>query len=251
MQVEYRYREGNFQCDLGRGIDLSSTLGDPQNYARAWGVPATSIDPVKRGEWIGAVADGAPVNFYNIFFNPHGNGTHTECVGHITPEHHSLEGVLQKHHFMAYLLHVEPTAVNGDYIIYWKDLQNRINNWDFEALIIGTPTEWPVDFSGSNPVYFEPELLRQIRHKGVKHFVTNLPSVDREEDEGKLLAHRAFWNYPEELDLSRSITELARIPKTVAEGYYLLNLQVAHFMNDAAPSRPVLFPVHADAAPHR
>jgi hypothetical protein len=38
-----------------------------------------------------------------------------------------------------------------------------------------------------------------------------------------------------------TITELIFVPNTAMDGLYLLNLQVAAFENDAAPSRPVIF----------
>lgn len=243
MLVNYRKNGRDFQCDLNRGIDLSSTLHSSENYARAWAVPPVKITPVKRGNWIGAISEGAPVNFFDITFNPHGNGTHTECVGHITPEHHSLEGVLKKFHFMARLIHVAPQQEQNDQVVHWSDVAAQIENWDFEALIIAVPTPWPVNFTGTNPTYFEPEVLKQIRERGVQHFITNLPSVDKEEDGGALLAHHAFWNYPEILDRERTITELAHLPPDLKPGYYMLNLQVAHFNNDASPSRPVIYPV--------
>ena len=243
MKVDYSSNGKNFNCDLSRGIDLSSTLGGEHHYARAWGVPPVKIEPVQGDGWTGSVEAGAPINFYNIAFNPHGNGTHTECVGHITPEHHKLDEVLKKFHFRAYFVNLEPEKRGTDEIITWKSLNEKIPDWDFEALIVAVPTAWPIDFTGSNPVYFEPELLANIRERGVMHFITNLPSVDREEDGGKLLAHKAFWNYPEKLDLNRTITELANLQRNIADGYYLLNLQVAHFNNDACPSRPVIYPL--------
>jgi hypothetical protein len=37
------------------------------------------------GDFIGkGLLQGSSTNFNNIYFNPHGHGTHTECVGHIT-----------------------------------------------------------------------------------------------------------------------------------------------------------------------
>jgi hypothetical protein len=74
-----------------------------------------------------------------------------------------------------------------------------------------------------------------------------LPSVDREEDQGKLLAHKAFWNVKntQELNpdarLSCTITELIFVPDAIQDGTYLLNLQIASFENDASPSKPVLY----------
>lgn len=41
----------------------------------------------------------------------------------------------------------------------------------------------------------------------------------------------------------RTITEFVYVPSTVNDGYYMLNLQVSPIQLDAAPSRPILFPV--------
>jgi arylformamidase len=40
-----------------------------------------------------------------------------------------------------------------------------------------------------------------------------------------------------------TVTELAFIDDSIADGQYLLNLQVAPFVADAAPSRPILLPL--------
>ena len=40
-----------------------------------------------------------------------------------------------------------------------------------------------------------------------------------------------------------SITEMVYVPNSTADGVYLLSLQVAPILLDAAPSRPVLFPL--------
>ncbi len=70
-----------------------------------------------------------------------------------------------------------------------------------------------------------------------------MPSVDKEKDDGALLAHKAFWNYPEKPRLNATITELIYVRNKVKDGSYILNLQVANFNNDAAPSRPVLYEI--------
>jgi hypothetical protein len=43
------------------------------------------------------------------------------------------------------------------------------------------------------------------------------------------------------------VTELAYVPDAVADGLYLLDLQVPAFGADAAPSRPVLYPLQSIA----
>ena len=78
---------------------------------------------------------------------------------------------------------------------------------------------------------------------GIDHLLVDLPSVDREEDGGALAAHKRFWEYPEKKFVKRSITELVYIPDNVPDGLYLLNLLVPAFNLDAAPSRPVLYPL--------
>jgi hypothetical protein len=73
-----------------------------------------------------------------------------------------------------------------------------------------------------------------------------------QDDGGALLAHRAFWGLPsrgeplpEGAPLShRTITELCYIDNAVPDGVYLLNLGVSPIAMDAAPSRPLLFPLH-------
>ncbi|MNE18352.1 hypothetical protein D3C80_1113840 [compost metagenome] len=74
-----------------------------------------------------------------------------------------------------------------------------------------------------------------------------MPSVDKEHDEGKLLAHKAFWNV-EDVDnlnpdarVNCTITEMIFVADEVQDGSYLLNLQIASFENDASPSKPILY----------
>ena len=80
-----------------------------------------------------------------------------------------------------------------------------------------------------------------LREMGVKHLLIDLPSVDKEKDNGKLLAHKAFWNFPENPRFEATITELVFVPNDVQDGSYLLNLMIAPFHNDATPSKPVLY----------
>ena len=75
------------------------------------------------------------------------------------------------------------------------------------------------------------------------HLLIDMPSIDRESDEGKLEAHHAFWNYPANTQLHKTITEFIYVPNEINDGTYILNLQIAPFENDASPSKPVLYKV--------
>ena len=41
--------------------------------------------------------------------------------------------------------------------------------------------------------------------------------------------------------INKTITEMAYIDNTITDGFYFLNLQTPAFINDAAPSRPMLY----------
>lgn len=244
MQVSIEHFGRKYRTNLGKGIDLSSQLGHPGRELKAWYVPDVHKAPVVTENWIGSVAKGSPVNFYDLKFNPHGNGTHTECFGHISPGHESVNGKLKTHHFIARFVELEPEQRGTDQVLSLASLQAKVKKWNVEALIVKTGNYLPGhDFSNTNPTYFEPRLLEFVREMGIQHFLTDLPSVDREEDGGKLQAHRAFWNYPNHIRTEATISELLLIPEGVKEGLYWLNLQTAAFENDASPSRPVIFPL--------
>ncbi len=98
------------------------------------------------------------------------------------------------------------------------------------------------------PPYFTTDAMHYIVECGFRHLLVDMPSIDRIYDEGKLLNHRIFWNVEpgsfavnENTRINNTITEMIYVPNDVADGEYLLNLQIAPFESDCAPSRPVLF----------
>jgi hypothetical protein len=78
---------------------------------------------------------------------------------------------------------------------------------------------------------------------GIRHLLLDLPSVDREEDGGQLLAHKAFWQYPHNTRTDATITEMVYVPNELRDGLYLLNLQTISLDLDASPSKPVVYAV--------
>lgn len=54
--------------------------------------------------------------------------------------------------------------------------------------------------------YFSQDAMCYINALEVKHLLVDLPSVDRENDGGRLAAHRIFWNLP--VDVALSFNEL-------------------------------------------
>jgi len=242
------FAERSWRADLNRPLEIGIPLRAGLQNPRAWYCREVSIEPVRMEGFVGEVASGGSVNFRNITFNPHGHGTHTESYGHISPEIFPVTRALSRFHFTAFLYSLPAvTADNGDQIIRLEDLlaaHPKDMPWPEACLIRSLPnTEAKLtrNYTETNPPYFEEELLKHLSNVNVKHLICDLPSVDREVDGGELRGHRAFWNFPENPRKEATITEFAFFPDSLTDGFYLLNLQVAAFENDAAPSRPVLY----------
>ncbi len=138
---------------------------------------------------------------------------------------------------------------NGDFVITKQHIREALENIPKpEALIIRTLgnglNKLNINYSNTNPPYVLKEAIEYLNEIGVQHLLIDMPSVDKEVDGGKLEAHHAFWNYPADVQLHKTITELIYVPNEVNDGTYLLNLQIAPFENDASPSKPVLYKVH-------
>ena len=242
-----------FETDLSKPIDISIPLTNTDANPIAWYIEKPEIEPVRFGNWIGKVSEGSSTNFNNIFFNPHGHGTHTECVGHITREFYSINECLKQFFFVAELISVEPEKSNEDFFITKSQVEKALNCKTPEALVIRTlpnpDSKKHKNYSKTNPPYLLEEAAIFIRESGIKHLLIDLPSVDREEDEGKLLAHKAFWNVKnienlnDDARLDCTITEMIFVDDNVKDGSYLLNIQIASFENDASPSKPILYAI--------
>lgn len=243
----------NFQVDLSKPIDISIPLSNTEQNPIAWYIDKPEIKPVVFGDWTGSVKAGASTNFNNIYFNPHGHGTHTECLGHITKEFYSINQVLKQFFFLAELVSIEPEIQGEDAVITKNQLEKALNGKTTEALIIRTfpnlENKKHQNYSNTNPPYLSEEAAIFIRESGIQHLLIDLPSVDKEHDEGKLVSHKAFWNVKDvnnlnaDARLNCTITEMIFVPNEVQDESYLLNLQIASFENDASPSKPVLYKI--------
>ena len=252
MLAKIKIQDQNFNVDLSKPIDISIHLSNTDENPIAWYIEKPEISPVIFGDWIGKVSEGSSsTNFNNISFNPHGHGTHTECLGHITREFYSINDCLKQFFFFAKLISIEPENSNGDLIINKSQIELLLNEINFEALIIRTlpnkTDKLSKKYSNTNPAYLSEEAAVYIREIGIKHLLIDLPSVDKEHDEGQLLAHKAFWNVKnvtvlnDDARLDCTITELIFVADEIPDDNYLLSLQIASFVNDASPSKPVLY----------
>ena len=244
----------NLEVDLSKPIDISISLSNTDENPIAWYIEKPVIEPVVFGDWIGKVSEGSSsTNFNNIYFNPHGHGTHTECLGHITKEFYSINQSLKQFFFLAELISVQPELQNDDLVLTKIQIENALKGTSPEAIIIRTlpnnSEKLSKKYSNTNPPYLSEDTAIFIRESGIQHLLIDLPSVDKEHDQGKLLAHKAFWNVKDVVNLNAdahinsTITEMIFVNDAVNDGNYLLNLQIAPFENDASPSKPILFEI--------
>lgn len=234
----------NYLVRLQDGVSLTIPIA-PGKHPRAWYAAPFSIEPVVMGDWVGEVSRGAPVNFRNVQLNPHGHGTHTESLAHITQTPLAANEAVPSPWLVACLCSVEPKHIEGDRIILPEQLQEK---WQkAQALVIRTlpnPLDKQTqDYSGANPCYLHPDCGPWLVQHEVEHLLLDLPSVDREQDQGLLSVHHSFWGLPNHPRSHCSITEMIFVPDQLPDGLYLLHLPVLPWLNDAAPSMPCLFPL--------
>jgi kynurenine formamidase len=240
MLINIEWNKRIFSADLDKPLDISIPLRSGEKNPNAYHIQSPNFEPIKTDNFIGSVALGGSVNCENLFINAHGNGTHTECVGHISKEKITINQSLKTFFTIAQLISVE--AENN---LITKKSVGKLLNESVESLVIRTlpndTNKLTKKYSGNNPTFLEAELCQMLREKNIKHLLVDLPSVDAEEDEGKLSAHHAFWNYPTLPRLDATITEMIYVDDKIKDGLYLLNLQIAPLESDASPSKPVLY----------
>lgn len=245
MLATIKYNNRNYRIDLSKPLDISISVKGEVSNVNAWNIDHPKIEPHTEGEFVGAVSQGASINFNDIWFNPHAHGTHTECVGHITEEFHSINKNLNRFFFFAEVITIAPEKYQDDFVISRKQLQYAFGNKKREALVVRTlpnlQEKVSRQYANTNPPYLLEEAAQFLVNKEIEHLLIDLPSVDKERDAGALLAHKAFWNYEGIMRKQATITEFIFVPNSVEDGTYFLNVQLAPFENDAAPSRPVLY----------
>ena len=221
------------------GIDLSRAVGSGVN---AWYIDSPKRRPLEVEGAVYSVSSGASVNFDQITFAPHAHGTHTETLGHIDKNQLLIEELRLPLFMPCKLIRPSLETINGDQLLT-KEALNLCNYKGVKALVIrlNPNKEYPINYDHTNWPYLSESATKQLVEAGVEHLILDVPSIDKEKDQGALLSHRAFWMLPESPRTSATITEFARIPADLPAGNYLLQLQVAPILSDAAPSRPILF----------
>lgn len=228
--------------------------------------------PMIAGDFIGDTSQGGSCNVNELIINPHCNGTHTETIAHICDLNHSLSktiaDITPAPLMPSVLVSVTPKQlidtndsytpelVEGDEIITRTALENSIaafSDEQLQCLIVRTlPNQKEkcsqVYSQNNQPAFFSREAILYLNERGVEHLILDIPSLDRLHDDGLLTCHHLFWKVEEGRHqanenslVNKTITEMAFINNRISDGFYFINLQVPAFINDAAPSNPVIY----------
>jgi len=248
LKARLAFNGRQVEVDLARPIEIARVLNFDASQPRHFGAPAATTQPFAVPGFSGSVATGASCNCNVITLIPHCNGTHTECVGHLTTERIDAHSVVPKGLVPAVLITVAATDATSE------STDPRPQTGDKLVTRSALERSWPRDFQPQAVVirttedsYLTREAAEFLVARGIEHLVINLPSIDRAHDEGKLTAHRVFFGLPAGAAAATrpqaTVTEFANIPPAVPDGPYLLEIQVPALAGDAVPSRPLLYPI--------
>lgn len=257
-----------FSVDAARGVSLAIPLDMHGPQPAHFGAPPARATALEAGGFVGDTRRGGSCNCETITLVPHCNGTHTEGPGHVTRERMSVHDRALRPFYLSAVVSVaaedaaaagessEPGPQPGDRLVTARALAAALQAADdVEAVVVrllpNDPAKTRRDWmTPPLPPYFSREAMALLVAMGVEHLLTDLPSVDRLLDEGRLCGHRVFFGLPagssDAAQVARpgaTITEMIYVPDAVADGLYALSLQLAPWVSDAVPSRPVLYPL--------
>ncbi|MDQ2068781.1 cyclase family protein [Natronospira bacteriovora] len=260
-----------FDMNPARAVSLAITLDFDGPQPGFFGAPSARRKAMQSGGFTGDTRQGGSCNCEVLEITPHCNGTHTECVGHITEARATVSQQIGTVLCPALLLSIQPARLDStedsgpgkadgsDPVISKKALEAA---WQLQApatppqaLILRTLPNSPDKarrdwMEGPTPPWITREAAQWIVDQGIDHLLVDMPSVDRGDDDGELVTHRIFWGLPagsrKLIEAERpqaSVTEMIFAADAVLDGFYLLNLQYPDFSTDATPSKPLLHPL--------
>ncbi len=270
MKIFLEHQAKRYQCRIDEPKSIAIELDFDGPQPNHFGAGRALRKPLKMGDFIGRTRAGGSCNVDVLHVIPHCNGTHTETISHIVSDEIWIGHLATKPIQLAALVTVSPVSGKetreayrpsldvADQVItatQIQDTSSRLEELKPEALIVRTLPNLPekkarVYATDNQPPFFTVEAMSVINQLGVQHLLVDLPSVDRMYDDGRLTNHHLFWNVTEGLHelqadshQNKTITEMVYVPEEIPDGLYGLSLQIPAFCSDAAPSRPVLFPL--------
>ncbi|AOE50744.1 cyclase family protein [Kangiella sediminilitoris] len=259
-----------YQLELSQASSIAIPLTFDKNQPNHFGANRAEKEILQGSDFVGDTRQGGSCNVSSIKMVPHCNGTHTETVHHITDEPVLIGDSLSSSLTSCYLLsvtpqrasetdeHYHPNLEDSDLLITRQALEQELSSQDLDLMgaiavrtLPNTEGKCRREYGESQqPPFFSTEAIEWLSHSNIHHLLVDFPSIDKMFDQGQLHNHHTFWNVPQGTHqltdttlLHRTITEMIFVDDDITDGLYWLNLQLPHFQLDAAPSRPVLYPL--------
>lgn len=270
MKLQFENNAKQYSFDSSNYFVISIPMEFDGEQPNTYNVPKATASPYKDGTFIGDTRLGGSCNFQSMTIVPHCNGTHTECIGHISNERKYIAQELKDTMFSAKLISVpickaenenetyQPKLNPNDLLITKKEIRKALelveSEFTFDTLIIRTlpnsASKKSQNYLHVEPAFLTIEATNYLTELGINHLILDVPSLDRTFDEGMLTSHHIFWNVEansNELSANsfthKTITEMAYIDSEIADGDYISNIQITAFLSDASPSRIIIYPI--------
>src|SRR3954453_9106102 len=124
-------REYSIDPDVAIDISIPLRFNGPQ--PNAYGVDAATSSACEFGSLVGDTRRGGSCNFERVTIIPHCNGTHTECVGHITDERISVRECLRDVFVRAVVVTVETQERDDDRTITRRAVEEALGRASMDA----------------------------------------------------------------------------------------------------------------------
>ena len=252
LKIKLEYNDQKYDIDLDGGTDLSIPNRFDGLSPSFYGSQAPLVKPLESENFIGDIEKGGSCNVPIVTVDIHCSGTHTECSGHINNSGLKIADVCPRNFLLSQLITVSPVSSSKTNDTYHKSLSNELIipveaiEAEFRvasqnALVIRTSPNHKSkrnhNYDSDTPSFFSNQAIEFILDMGIDHLLVDLPSIDRGDDDGLLGNHHRFFSE------GVTISELLYIPDQLEDGLGFLQIQIPNWHLDAAPSRPIFFPI--------
>ena len=252
LKIKLELNNHKYEIDLDRATDLSIPNRFDGISPSFYGSQHPIAKPLESENFIGDIEKGGSCNVPIVTVDIHCSGTHTECSGHINNSGLKIVDVCPKNFLFSQLITVSPVSSSNTNDTYHKSLSNELII-PVEAIetefIVGSQDTLAIrtspnhkdkmnfNYDSDTPPFFSNQAIEFILDMGIKHLLVDLPSIDRGDDDGLLGNHHRFFSK------GSTISELLYIPNKLDDGFGFLQIQIPNWHLDAAPSRPIFFPI--------
>ena len=250
----------NYSIELGKPVSVSRIINLNQ-HSKAFNLPEVTTKPFTyENIFVGDVLQGGSCNVDVLSFCPH-NLTHVETSAHILDQSRSNAKIqdipLDYLQGLVYLIDVSNLIKENDTLITKDVITKELKKIYLPVSAIAIKTQssqlrQDYDFSGKDFVALDELTAKELTNfefdgQEIKTLILDLPSTDPENDNGKLLAHRAFFKLPREgIDFEdkhkKVIVELAYF-KELVQNYYYFIMTPARIQSNAMITDLLFYPI--------